>query len=55
MRMLDGFNEGWMDFQDDGRKTIKGRTDAIAVIAALVVSAKGSSQSRPRPSKAATV
>ena len=38
MRMLDGFNEGWIDFQDDGRRAIKGRTDAIAVIAALVAS-----------------
>jgi uncharacterized protein YbjT (DUF2867 family) len=38
MRMLDGFNEGWIDFQDDGRKAIKGRTDATAVIAALVAS-----------------
>jgi hypothetical protein len=36
MRMLDGFNEGRIDFQDDGRKAIRGRTDAIAVIAALV-------------------
>jgi uncharacterized protein YbjT (DUF2867 family) len=42
MRMLDGFNEGWIDFQDDGRKAIKGRTDAIAVIAALVASAEAS-------------
>jgi NAD(P)H dehydrogenase (quinone) len=38
MRMLNGFNEGWIDFQDDGRRAIKGRTDAIAVIAALVAS-----------------
>ena len=36
MRMLDGFNEGWIDFQGDGREAIKGRTDAIAVIMALV-------------------
>jgi uncharacterized protein YbjT (DUF2867 family) len=36
MRMLDGFNEGWIAFQDNGRKTIKGRIDAIEVIAALV-------------------
>jgi NAD(P)H dehydrogenase (quinone) len=42
MRMLDGFNEGWIDFQDDGRKAINGRTDAIAVIAALVGSKKAS-------------
>jgi hypothetical protein len=36
MRMLDGFNEGRIDFQDDGREAIKGRTDTIAVIMALV-------------------
>jgi hypothetical protein len=35
MRMLGGFNEGWIDFQDNGREAIKRRTDAIAVIAAL--------------------
>jgi uncharacterized protein YbjT (DUF2867 family) len=40
MRMLDGFNEGWINFQDDGRNAIKGRTDAVAVIAALVASAR---------------
>jgi NAD(P)H dehydrogenase (quinone) len=40
MRMLDGFNEGWIGFQDDGRKALKGRIDAIAVIAALVASAE---------------
>ena len=36
MRMLDGFNEGWIDFQNGGRDTIKGRTSAADVIAALV-------------------
>src|SRR3984885_6970764 len=36
MRMLDGFNEGWIDFQNGGRNTIKGRTSAADVIAALV-------------------
>jgi uncharacterized protein YbjT (DUF2867 family) len=42
MRMLDGFNEGWIAFQDNGRKAIKGRTDAIAVIAALVAGTEAS-------------
>jgi NAD(P)H dehydrogenase (quinone) len=42
MRMLDGFNEGWIDFQNDGREAIKERTDAIAVIAALVASTEAS-------------
>ena len=36
MRMLDGFNEGWIEFEDGGSKAIKGSTAAIAVIAYLV-------------------
>jgi NAD(P)H dehydrogenase (quinone) len=36
MRMLDGFNEGWIRFGDGGSKTIKGSTSAAATIAALV-------------------
>ena len=36
MRMLDGFNEGWIEFQDAGSKAIKGRTHAIAVVEALL-------------------
>ena len=35
-RMLDGFNESWIEFQDRGTKAIKGRIDADAVIASLV-------------------
>jgi NAD(P)H dehydrogenase (quinone) len=35
LRMLDGFNEGWIAFSDE-TKTIKGMTDATAVVAALV-------------------
>ena len=42
MRMLDGFNEGWIVFQDDGRKAIKGRTDATEVIATLVAGTEAS-------------
>jgi NAD(P)H dehydrogenase (quinone) len=38
MRMLDGFNESWIEFQDSGSKAIKGRTSTVAVIAALVTS-----------------
>jgi NAD(P)H dehydrogenase (quinone) len=37
MRMLDGFNESWIEFEDGGSKALKGRTNADAVIAALVV------------------
>ena len=36
MRMLDGFNEGWIEFDDGGSKAIKGSTNAIDIIAALV-------------------
>jgi NAD(P)H dehydrogenase (quinone) len=36
MHMLDGFNEGWIEFQDKGRRAIKGPTDAATVIAELV-------------------
>lgn len=39
MRMLDGFNEGWIKFQDGGSKTIKGSTTAAATIAALAAGA----------------
>ena len=35
MRMLDDFNEGWIEFEDGGSKAIKGSTNALAVIAAL--------------------
>jgi hypothetical protein len=41
MRMRDGFNERWIDFQDDRRVAIKGQTDAIAVIMALVARCLG--------------
>jgi uncharacterized protein YbjT (DUF2867 family) len=36
MRMLDGFNEGWIEFQDRGTKAIKGQISVDAVVAALV-------------------
>ena len=38
MRMLDGFNEGWIEFEGGGSKAIKGSTNAIDVIADLIVS-----------------
>ena len=38
LRMLDGFNEGWIAFADETR-TIKGTTSAAAVVAALVAGA----------------
>jgi NAD(P)H dehydrogenase (quinone) len=36
IRMLDGFNQGWIDFPDGGANARKGSTDAETVIAALV-------------------
>jgi NAD(P)H dehydrogenase (quinone) len=41
MRMLDGFNEGWIEFQDSGRHAIKGRINAVTVVADLVASSLG--------------
>ena len=35
MRMLDGFNEGWIDFPESGRNARKGRTSLIEVIRSL--------------------
>jgi NAD(P)H dehydrogenase (quinone) len=39
IRMLDGFNENWITFGDNGSRTIKGSISARAVIAALVAGA----------------
>lgn len=36
IRMLDGFNEGWIEFRDGGRHALKGRIEAAEVIAELV-------------------
>jgi uncharacterized protein YbjT (DUF2867 family) len=36
IRMLDGFNEGWIEFQNNGRNAVKGRIGVDAVIAELV-------------------
>jgi NAD(P)H dehydrogenase (quinone) len=36
IRMLDGFNEGWIDFSDGGRDTIKGSIDLVTVLRTLV-------------------
>jgi hypothetical protein len=38
-RMLDGFNEGWIEFHEGGRKATKGTTSVDAAIAALVAAA----------------
>jgi len=36
MHMLDGFNEGWIDFSDHGHSAVKGKTPLREVIAELV-------------------
>jgi uncharacterized protein YbjT (DUF2867 family) len=36
IRMLDGFNEGWIEFSDQGRSAVKGGTSLLEVITALV-------------------
>jgi uncharacterized protein YbjT (DUF2867 family) len=36
IRMLDGFNEGWIEFPDQGRSAVKGDTPLLDVITALV-------------------
>jgi NAD(P)H dehydrogenase (quinone) len=36
IRMLDGFNEGWIEFSDHGRSAVKGQTTLDSVIAELV-------------------
>jgi uncharacterized protein YbjT (DUF2867 family) len=40
VRMLDGFNEGWIDFPDHGGSAVKGATPLRAVITALVTGGK---------------
>jgi uncharacterized protein YbjT (DUF2867 family) len=39
IRMLDGFNEGWIEFADQGRSAIKGKTPLAEVIAKLMKAA----------------
>jgi hypothetical protein len=34
--MLDGFNEGWIEFHDHGARTMKGTVTVEEVIASLV-------------------
>jgi uncharacterized protein YbjT (DUF2867 family) len=42
IRMLDGFNESWIEFQDQGRSAMKGTTALETVIAQLVEADKTS-------------
>jgi uncharacterized protein YbjT (DUF2867 family) len=41
VRMLDGFNEGWIEFRDRGRSAVKGNTPLLDVITALVAGSQG--------------
>jgi len=41
IRMLDGFNGSWIEFEDGGRNAIRGPTDAAAVIADLIAGTAG--------------
>jgi NAD(P)H dehydrogenase (quinone) len=54
MRMLDGFNEGWIAFRDGGSKTIKGPTNVTAVVTALVAGTQQPPTER-RPSLRAAI
>jgi hypothetical protein len=40
MRMLDGFNEGWIGFEGGGSKAIKGSTNAVDVMADLIANSQ---------------
>jgi uncharacterized protein YbjT (DUF2867 family) len=40
IRMLDGFNEGWIEFRDQGRSALKGSTPLTAVVEALVAATR---------------
>ncbi len=42
IRMLDGFNETWIEFRDRGRSAMKGTTPLEIIIAQLVDAAKAS-------------
>lgn len=41
IRMIDGFNEGWIDFADQGRAARKGSITIESVIAELVKASHG--------------
>lgn len=39
IRMLDGFNEGWIEFADRGRSAIKGSAPLAEVVPQLIQAA----------------
>ena len=41
MRMLDGFNEGWIEFSEQGRSAVKGVTTLDSVIAEIIMASRG--------------
>ena len=40
MRMLDGFNQGWIEFKNGGSKAIKAPTNAVDVIVSLIANTR---------------
>jgi hypothetical protein len=38
--MLDGFNEGWIEFSEHGRSAVKGMTTLDGVVAELVTASR---------------
>jgi NAD(P)H dehydrogenase (quinone) len=40
IQMLDGFNEGWIDFENGEAGTVKGTTDLEAVLRGIVETAR---------------
>jgi hypothetical protein len=47
MRMLDGFNEGWIDFAGAAVNTIKGSIDVDELIGAAVATVANRSRNQP--------
>jgi NAD(P)H dehydrogenase (quinone) len=39
MRMLDGFNEGWIEFEDAGARSLKGLIGAKELLGSLTAGA----------------
>jgi hypothetical protein len=48
MRMLDGFNEGWIDFERGAAKARQGQIPLEAVLRELVIAAKPELADRPQ-------
>lgn len=51
IRMLDGFNEGWIDFSPNDPSVLKGHTDVREVLACLVRAARAKDEHRQNGSR----